>query len=124
METKAIIENETQYEWACRRVDELLPLVSDDTPTTDPHYIELNILSSLIEEYEEAHFPIGKPSLIEVIKLRMYEMGLNQLALSNLLGISASRVCEFLSGKKQPTLAQAREISQRLNIDPAIVLGV
>ena len=54
----------------------------------------------------------------------MYEMGLNQLALSGLLGISTSRVSEVLSGKKQPTLAQAREISRRLNIDPAIVLGV
>ncbi len=124
MESKAKIENETQYEWACRKVDELLPLVNDKTPVDDPYYIELNLISSLIEEYEELHYPIGKPSLIDVIKLRMYEMGLNQLALSGLLGISTSRVSEVLSGKKQPTLAQAREISRRLNIDPAIVLGV
>lgn len=93
-------------------------------PLTEYPYIELNLISSLIEEYEELHYPIGKPSLIDVIKLRMYEMGLNQLALSGLLGISTSRVSEVLSGKKQPTLAQAREISRRLNIDPAIVLGV
>lgn len=124
MESKAKIENVAQYEWACRKVDELLPLVNDKTPVDDPHYIELNLISSLIEEYEELHYPIGKPSLIDVIKLRMYEMGLNQLALSGILGISASRVSEVLSGKKQPTLAQAREISRRLNIDPAIVLGV
>lgn len=124
MESKAKIENEAQYEWACREVDELLPLVNDKTPVDDPYYIELNLISSLIEEYEELHYPIGKPSLIDVIKLRMYEMGLNQLALSGLLGISTSRVSEVLSGKKQPTLAQAREISRRLNIDPAIVLGV
>lgn len=124
MESKAKIENEAQYEWACRKVDALLPLVNDKTPVDDPYYIELNLISSLIEEYEELHYPIGKPSLIDVIKLRMYEMGLNQLALSGLLGISTSRVSEVLSGKKQPTLAQAREISRRLNIDPAIVLGV
>lgn len=124
MESKAKIENEAQYEWACRKVDELLPLVNDKTPVDDPYYIKLNLISSLIEEYEELHYPIGKPSLIDVIKLRMYEMGLNQLALSGLLGISTSRVSEVLSGKKQPTLAQAREISRRLNIDPAIVLGV
>ena len=124
MESKAKIENEAQYKWACRKVDELLPLVNDKTPVHDPYYIELNLVSSLIEEYEELHYPIGKPSLIDVIKLRMYEMGLNQLALSGFLGISTSRVSEVLSGKKQPTLAQAREISRRLNIDPAIVLGV
>lgn len=120
----AIIKNEAQYEWACSKVEELLPQVNDQTPVTDPLYIELNLISSLIEEYEEVHYPIGKPSLIDVIKLRMYEMGLNQLALSKLLGISASRICEYLAGKKQPTLAQARVISQRLNIDPSIVLGI
>jgi transcriptional regulator with XRE-family HTH domain len=54
----------------------------------------------------------------------MYEMGLTQAALSKLLGINPSRVCEYLSGKKEPTLHQARVISQKLNIDPAIVLGV
>lgn len=35
-----------------------------------------------------------------------------------------SRISEYLSGKKEPTLPQARVISQKLNIDPAIVLGV
>lgn len=124
MEIKTKIENEAQYDWACQKVEALLPLVNDDTPTTDPNYIELLLVSSLIEEYEDVHYPIGKPSLIDVIKLRMYEMGLTQVGLSKLLGINTSRICEYLSGKKQPTLAQARVISQRLNIDPAIVLGV
>lgn len=36
---------------------------------------------------------------------------------------SISRMCEYLSGKKEPTLRQARVISSKLNIDPAIVLG-
>lgn len=36
MESKAKIENEAQYEWACRKVDELLPLVNDKTPVDDP----------------------------------------------------------------------------------------
>ena len=54
----------------------------------------------------------------------MYEMGLTQAALSKLLGINASRICEYLSGRKEPTLKQVRIISKRLNIDPAIVLGV
>ena len=34
------------------------------------------MLVDLIEEYEDIHYPIGKPSLIDIIKLRMYEMGL------------------------------------------------
>jgi HTH-type transcriptional regulator/antitoxin HigA len=41
------IENETQYQWAVKRVEELLPLVNDDTPTDDPHSIELELLSNV-----------------------------------------------------------------------------
>ncbi len=118
------IENEEQYRWALERVEELLPLVSDSTPLSDPRSIELDLLSGLVADYSDEHYAIGEPTLIDMIKLRMFEMGLNQAALSELLGINRSRICEYLSGKKLPTLPQARVISQKLNIDPAIVLGV
>jgi HTH-type transcriptional regulator/antitoxin HigA len=118
------IITEAQYRWALQRVEELLPLVKDDTPLDNPYSIELELLSGLVSEYSDEHFAIGEPTLVDVIKLRMYEMGLTQAALSKLLGINPSRICEYLSGKKEPTLKQARSISQKLNIDPAIVLGV
>ena len=118
------IENEEQYRWALQRVEELLPHVTDETPLSDPYSIELDLLSGLVADYSDEHYAVGEPSLVDVIKLRMYEMGLTQLALSKLLNISPSRICEYLSGKKEPTLKQARIISQKLNIDPAIVLGV
>jgi len=56
------------------------------------------------------------------MKLRMYERGLNPKNVSELLGISTSRVSEYLTGKTEPTLKIAREISQKLYIDPVIVL--
>ena len=118
------IENEAQYRWALERVEELLPLVTDETPLTDPNSMELELLSGLVADYSDEHFSIGEPTLIDVIKLRMYEMGLNQAALAKLLGINPSRICEYLSGKKEPTLQQARIISKKLSINPAIVLGV
>jgi HTH-type transcriptional regulator/antitoxin HigA len=118
------IETEAQYRWALQRVEELLPHVKDDTPIDDPYSMELELLSGLVADYSDEHFAIGEPSLIDIIRLRMYEMGLTQAALSKMLGINPSRVCEYLSGKKEPTLKQARTISQKLNIDPAIVLGV
>ena len=118
------IQSEAQYRWALQRVEELLPLVKDDTPLTDPNSIELELLSGLVADYSDVHYAIGEPTLVDVIKLRMYEMGLTQVALSKLLGINPSRISEYLSGKKHPTLQQARTISQKLNIDPAIVLGV
>ncbi len=118
------IENEQQYRWALNRVEEILPMVTDDTPLNDPYSIELELLSGLVADYSDEHYAIGEPTLVDMLKLRMYEMGLTQAALSKLIGISPSRVSEYLSGKKEPTLRQARIISTKLNIDPSIVLGV
>ncbi|MGN0224293.1 MAG: type II toxin-antitoxin system HigA family antitoxin [Muribaculaceae bacterium] len=125
METvKTKIENETQYNWAMDRIDQLLPLVNDDTPDDDPNSIELYLLSTLVQEYEDVHYPIEEPSLIDDIKLRMYEMGLSQASLAKKIGVSPSRICDFLSGRAEPTLQVGRRISTELSIDPAIVLGV
>ena len=120
----AKIENEVQYEWAVKRVEELLPLVSDDMPTDDPVYIEFELLGNMVADYSEEHYSIGEPTLVEVIKLRMYEMNLTQVGLSKLLNVSASRISEILSGKSEPTLKMARDICINLNIDANIVLGV
>lgn len=120
----AKIETEQQYNAACERVEELLQIVGNNTPTDDRNYIELDLISDLVADYEEEHYPIEAPSLIDVIKLRMYEMNLTQAKLSELLGVSPSRVSEYLSGKCEPTLKVAREISRKLNIDANIVLGV
>ena len=118
------LENEIQYEAAMSRIEELLRIVDDNTPADDKNSIELVILSNLVADYEDIHYPISKPSLIEVLKLRMYEMGLNQSSLAKLLGMNQSKISEIISGKSEPTLKQARTISKTLNISPAIVLGV
>ena len=82
-------------------------------------YAEFVILDRALPRVEDGLKPVQRRILYT-----MYEMGLTQVALSKLLGINSSRICEYLSGKKEPTLVQARVISQRLNIDPAIVLGI
>ena len=106
------------------RIEELLPLVNDNTPVDDPNYLELDMLSDMVEEYEDIHYPIGKPTLIDIIKLRLYEMGITQSKLAEMLGLSNARVSEILNGKSEPSLKIGRELSRKLNIDPEIVLGV
>ena len=51
------IKNETDYNVVMQRIDELIKLTDDDTPETDKNLIELDILSGLVEEYEDALFP-------------------------------------------------------------------
>ena len=118
------IINEQQYEVAMQRIEELLPLVDDNTPTNDRNYIELDMISNLVSDYEEKYFPIEKPGFIDILKLRMYEMGLTQKAMSELIGVSPSRLSNYLTGKSEPTLQVARRISKELNISADIVLGV
>ena len=118
------IESERQYEVAMARIEELLPLVSEDTPVYDKNSVELELLSNLVADYDDAHYPIEAPSLINVLRLRMYEMNLSQKAMAQLIGISASRLNEILTGKREPTLKVARAICINLSIDAAIVLGV
>lgn len=120
----ARIENKAAYDAAMSRIDELLSMVDDDTPKNDRNLIELELLSGLVDEYEEENYPIESPSLVDVIKLRMYEMGLNQNKLSEMLGVSPSRISDYFSGRSEPTLNVARKISKTLGIDANIVLGV
>ena len=118
------IKTEKQYKTACERINELLKIVSNDTPVDDPNYLELDMISDMVAEYEDIHYPIGKPTLIEIIKLRLYEMGITQSKLAEMLGLSNARVSEILNGKSEPSLKIGRELSRQLNIDPEIVLGV
>ena len=120
----AQIKNERQYKAACERIEELLKVVSNNTPADDKNLLELDMISEMVAEYEHEHYPVAAPSLVEVIKLRMFEMGLSQAKLAELLGLSPARVSDIVTGKSEPTLKVGRLISQKLNISPAVVLGV
>ncbi len=121
---KMKIRNEMEYKAVMERIEELLPLVNDDTPSDDRNLIELDLLSGLASEYEDEAFPVKTPDLVSVLKLRMYELGLNQLKLSEILGVSPSRISDYLTGRCEPTLKVARKMSQKLGIDANIVLGL
>lgn len=121
METKI---TEAVYKTALERIEELLPLVSDTTPLYDRKAIELKIMSDIVIEYEENNFPIATPALADVLKMRLEEESMSQRTFAKKLGVSPSRVSEYLTGKSEPTLKIARNISKILNIEPSIVLGI
>ena len=64
----AQLKNEAAYRVALQRIDELLPLVNDSTPMDDKNYIELDMISELVEEYETEQYPIATPSLTDTLK--------------------------------------------------------
>lgn len=55
-----------QYEYALNLIEELLPLVTDETPASDKNAFELTIVSDVVEAYEKLHYPIAKPTIGEL----------------------------------------------------------
>lgn len=117
------IKNEVQYEKAIERIEELLPKVNNKTPENDKNFVELDLLSDLVAEYEEEYYPISKPTLPEIIQLRMAELSITQKKLAEILNVSPSRISEYLNGKSEPTLKIARQLKDELGIDADIILG-
>ncbi len=118
---KNIITNEANVKVNIR-LEHLLDIVDYSMPETDPMAIELMEVSDIIEAYEEEHYPIGLPSLIEVIELRMFEMKLKKKDLAVILSTSASRISDYLSVKREITLDVAKALHKKLDIDGDIIL--
>ena len=111
------IKNEEQYETALARVYVLMQATyTNDSPEAD----ELEVLSILLKDYENKHYPVPKPEPLEAIKFRLEQMNMSEADLSDILGYR-SRKSEILSGKRKLNLAMIRKLVDRLQI-PADIL--
>ena len=54
-----------QYEFALSRIEELLPMVDDNTLANDRNAVELTMMSDVVIDYEKEHYPIGKLAVLE-----------------------------------------------------------
>ncbi|MDR1883601.1 MAG: helix-turn-helix domain-containing protein [Prevotella sp.] len=121
--SKIMITKE-QYEFALERIEELLPLVGDDTPVNDKKAVELAIVSDIVIAYEEEHYPIEMPTVSELIASSLEEKGMTQKELAGYIGVSPSRINDYIAGRSEPTLKVARRLCTELNIPPAAMLRV
>lgn len=109
------IHSDRDYSAAIARVEMLMEL--DRSEAEDD---ELDVLATLIEVYEDRHFPMEVPDPISAIKFRMEQLGMNQSDLAPILG-SRAKVSEILGGKRDLTLKMIRALNSHLDI-PADVL--
>ena len=116
MEIKPI-KTEKDYEKALKRLE----LIFDAAPNSKDGD-EAEILSLLIENYENKHYPIDPPDPIEAIKIRMEEMNLKQKDLVGVIG-GKSRVSEILNKKKRLTVEMIRELEQVLHISASVLVN-
>ena len=109
METK-VIKTEQDYNKALERLEEIF-----DAPVDSPEGDEAELLTILIEKYEEEHYPIEAPDPIEAIKFRMEQMNMSKKDLANIIGYK-SRVSEILSKKRKLSLKMIRQLHKELRI--------
>ncbi|MDR1403543.1 MAG: helix-turn-helix transcriptional regulator [Tannerellaceae bacterium] len=113
-----------KYEFALARVEELLPLVDDSMAANDKTALELSLMADIVIAYEQEHFPVEKPTVAELMEHALEEKGITQKELAHNIGISPSRVNDYIAGRSEPTLKIARLLCIALNIPPADMLRV
>ena len=105
-----VIKTEAEYEAALARVAELM-----DAPPGSPDEQELELFALLVEQYEQAHYPIAPPDPVEAILFRMEQEGLTRKDLTAYIG-SPSKVSEVLNRKRPLSLSMIRALHKGLGI--------
>ena len=64
-----------------------------------------------------------KPTVAQLIQLSLDEKNMSQKQLATEIGVSPSRISDYVSGRAEPTLKIARLLCSTLGITPAAMLG-
>ncbi|MCF8360784.1 MAG: helix-turn-helix domain-containing protein [Prolixibacteraceae bacterium] len=114
MKTK-ILKTEQQYNDACERIYNLINNTENPIKPDSPEGEEIELLSLLVEKYEQENYPVESPDPIEAIKFRMEQMNLKQVDVASLFG-GKTRVSEVLNGKRPLTLKMITLLNRYLGI--------
>jgi HTH-type transcriptional regulator / antitoxin HigA len=110
------IRNAKDYQVALTRLEVIF-----DAKKGSKEGDELEVLSILVDNYENEHFPIGMPDPIEAIKYRMEQLGMQQKDLAQAMGFK-SRVSEVLNRKRKLTLEMIRKLHEVLKIPTEVLV--
>jgi len=109
------IHTPEEYDEYLARVEQLLDI--ETRSEAEQRYLEL--LSVLIERYEEEHEDIEAPDPLTALKELMAANNVSQAELSKLIG-SSGLTSMILSGQRDLSKSQIRLLAQRFNVSPAI----
>ena len=110
------IKTESDYNAALVEIERLME-ADLNTPEGD----KLDVLTTLVEAYEEKYYPIAPPDPIEAIIHQMESQGLTRRDLEAYLG-SRARVSEILNRKRSMSLQMIRKLQKGLGISAEILI--
>jgi HTH-type transcriptional regulator/antitoxin HigA len=114
------IRTERDYRAALKAIDGLIARKpKEGTGAFD----ELDIISTLVEAYENEHYPVDAPNAVEAIKYIMNEKGLNQKDLVKYFGGNKSIVSAVLSGKREMSKRTIKSLHEGLGIPYEILMA-
>jgi HTH-type transcriptional regulator / antitoxin HigA len=111
------IRTEAQHRAALKDIERLW-----EAPARSPEHDRLEVLATLVEDYEQRRHPIYPPDPVEAIRFRMEQLGLDRKALEPVIG-SRARVSEVLSRRRRLTLDMIRRLRDQLGIPADVLLG-
>lgn len=110
------IKTERQYFDALERLEQIF-----DAKENSPDGGEAEILSLLIDNFENEHYAIELTDPIEAIRIRVEEMDLKQKDMIEITG-SKSKTSEVLNRKKRLTLDMIRNLQEKLNLSASLLI--
>ncbi|MCY4386012.1 MAG: helix-turn-helix domain-containing protein [Desulfurellaceae bacterium] len=110
------IKTEGDYEAALEEVERLW-----GAPSGTPKGDRLDILATLIDAYENDHYPIDPPDPIEAITFRMEQQGLTRKDLEGVLG-SRTRVAEVLNRRRGLSINMIRRLHEKFGISAEVLI--
>jgi HTH-type transcriptional regulator/antitoxin HigA len=111
-----ILKTEAEYDAASMRLMEIF-----HAPAGSEEQAEMELLSLLIQHYDEAHYQIPELDPLEAIKCKMTELGLKNKDLEPVIG-SKGHVSAVLSGKRDLTLKMAQRLKSYLKLPASVFL--
>jgi HTH-type transcriptional regulator/antitoxin HigA len=115
-----VLRTVEEYDAAIAEIERLL---DEGSEAGTEAFDRLELLSLLVEHYEEEHYPMGTVSPQEAVSFMLEQKGLTRADLEEVMG-GKSRVSEFFSGKRELSKSQVEVLRSMLGIPADILLGL
>ena len=115
----AVITNESEYDRVASLMNKLAA-IREDRITPEQERL-LDLLTLLIEAYDEEHYQIPDAAPHEDIQLLMQERGLRNKDLEPALG-SRGVTSEVISGKRKPIKTQIKKLAEFFGVAPEVFI--
>jgi HTH-type transcriptional regulator / antitoxin HigA len=114
------IRTEKDYRLAMKWIDELIIL---NPKEGSDEFDELDLISTLVESYENIHYKIEAPDPVKAIQYIMEEKGLSQKDLIKYFNGSKALVSSFLSGRRELSKKVIKSLHEGLGIPYEILMA-